>query len=548
MSRAFRFTTASFFASIFATLVIAMTVGAVELKPARNLHVEHWGQGEVKWGPRWVPYHDVTMLTIAQPNLDLYERVRQDYPKTAAGQLSLADWCAKRGLKDQERAHLTVVLNFEPDHEAVRARLGFLRVDGAWVTKQQLDATAEQARIEAQAMRRWGDKLRQLRNGIEGKSELVRNAALEKIRTIRGADAVLPLERLVSTSANESAALAVVAALSAIDSDEATISLARHAAFHASDDVRYAATTALKSRTFDVFVPKMLAAMFTPVEMQTDVAVGAGGTLTISQSFKREGQEQQQEAKVQTVVRPATDDRITLAMAQDEAKQRVEENLKKARDENERTELVNRRVSAVLASISGADLPAEPQLWWKWWNARNEVFVGPKPTKSVFSYDERIIVPPVPPLESFDCLAHGTPVWTSRGLIAIERIDVGDLVLSQHPETGELAYKPVLATTVRPASRLACLTTAEETLRTSGGHPLWVDGKGWVKARHIASNDALYSVAGLTTVTATEMNDPEQTYNLVVADFHTYFIGRSRVLSHDNTVCAPTRNNRPGAK
>ncbi len=29
-------------------------------------------------------------------------------------------------------------------------------------------------------------------------------------------------------------------------------------------------------------------------------------------------------------------------------------------------------------------------------------------------------------------------------------------------------------------------------------------------------------------------------YNLVVADFHTYFIGEAKILVHDNTIHQPT--------
>ena len=53
-----------------------------------------------------------------------------------------------------------------------------------------------------------------------------------------------------------------------------------------------------------------------------------------------------------------------------------------------------------------------------------------------------------------DCLLAGTPVWTASGPARVEEIQVGDLVLSQHPGTGELAYKPVLKTTVRPPGPL----------------------------------------------------------------------------------------------
>ena len=35
-------------------------------------------------------------------------------------------------------------------------------------------------------------------------------------------------------------------------------------------------------------------------------------------------------------------------------------------------------------------------------------------------------------------------------------------------------------------------------------------------------------------------------YNLVVADFHTYFVGGARILSHDNTIRRPTSAIVPG--
>ena len=48
----------------------------------------------------------------------------------------------------------------------------------------------------------------------------------------------------------------------------------------------------------------------------------------------------------------------------------------------------------------------------------------------------------------------GTPVWTNGGFVAVEKIRTGDMVLAQNPETGELAYKPVLRTTTRAAAPL----------------------------------------------------------------------------------------------
>jgi hypothetical protein len=54
----------------------------------------------------------------------------------------------------------------------------------------------------------------------------------------------------------------------------------------------------------------------------------------------------------------------------------------------------------------------------------------------------------------------------------------------------------------------------------------------------------------LTGGTAIDRSDSEvgkaETYNLSVADFHTYFVGECRVLSHDVTDQLPTLKVVPG--
>jgi hypothetical protein len=79
-----------------------------------------------------------------------------------------------------------------------------------------------------------------------------------------------------------------------------------------------------------------------------------------------------------------------------------------------------------------------------------------------------------------------------------------------------------------------------EAIRCSGGHPFWVSGEGWVKARHLESAMRLHAVNGTCVIESTQHTGFEPTYNLIVADFHTYFVGEAKVLSHDNTIRQPT--------
>jgi hypothetical protein len=138
-------------------------------------------------------------------------------------------------------------------------------------------------------------------------------------------------------------------------------------------------------------------------------------------------------------------------------------------------------------------------------------------------------------------------VATETGLTAIEAIRLGDRVLSQSVETGELAFKPVLSVTVRPSAPLLRISTDQGELVCSGGHPFWINGANWLYARELQPGMRFHSVRGSLEVVSVEVSGrAEPAHNLVVADFHTYFAGEGRVLTHDNTPRVPTNALVPG--
>jgi len=73
-----------------------------------------------------------------------------------------------------------------------------------------------------------------------------------------------------------------------------------------------------------------------------------------------------------------------------------------------------------------------------------------------------------------------------------------------------------------------------------------VSGTGWVKSRELQSGQILHGAAGPVHLSSVELAGEAETYNLVVADFHTYFVGYRKVLSHDNSMRLPTRAVVPG--
>jgi len=98
------------------------------------------------------------------------------------------------------------------------------------------------------------------------------------------------------------------------------------------------------------------------------------------------------------------------------------------------------------------------------------------------------------------------------------------------------------------SSLLGLGNSGGEACQTSGGHLFWVSGEGWIKSRELRSGQILHSASGPVHISSVGMGNEAETYNLVVADFGTYFVGYRKVLSHDNTIRQPTRALVPGLK
>jgi hypothetical protein len=254
-----------------------------------------------------------------------------------------------------------------------------------------------------------------------------------------------------------------------------------------------------------------------------------------------------------------------------------------------RIEQMNGRINSVLETVTGkasstdSDKPADESdaipdsalaksatstadYWWNWWADYNEL---PTPYKQVsitkysnssnranpseYSYHQSASsgtvvynAPPPPYRHCPYCFAAGTPVLTLTGPLAIEKLQIGDRVLAQDPDTGELAYKPVLATSKSPPARLLRITTSRGAVRLTLGHPFWIVGKGWRMAKESRVGDQIHALHGVAVVTAIESQPMEPVFNLNVADFGTYFVSDGQLLVHDFTPRLPSRALLPG--
>ena len=159
------------------------------------------------------------------------------------------------------------------------------------------------------------------------------------------------------------------------------------------------------------------------------------------------------------------------------------------------------------------------------------------------------------------CFVAGTLVETKDGLRPIEKIKLGDLVLSRNPETGETTFKAV--TDVIPEHdrviwevSLTGNDNTSELFETTDEHPWWIVtevGNGSWKRTDELSDGMIVTTADNQTMTIMSVKDTARidgTYNLTVADFETYFVGENKVLVHNckkkNKQKSRTRRQRKG--
>lgn len=106
------------------------------------------------------------------------------------------------------------------------------------------------------------------------------------------------------------------------------------------------------------------------------------------------------------------------------------------------------------------------------------------------------------------CFIAGTPVHTDKGLVPIEQIKVGDMVLSQ-PEQGGRGHKRVVNTFSFEDKavwvvKYSMIDQPPESIHrrmvyhlyATDNHPFWVDGKGWIAAKNLKAHDQIRLASG----------------------------------------------------
>lgn len=563
----------------------------------------HWHSGDIAREGEWTP--------IAALNPEKLDSADRQYLKNRGenaldieGHRKLARWSKSKGLTNRAKSHWFGVLEFDNSDIEARQELGFTLIGNRWISPQEVSTAVAKSKSTIESLRQWMPKVREWTSSIEGKDTKKRLKAIQNLREVND-PRVIPALDIAIWQVTSDSALHFIQAIRRFQTREACVSLAGIALNEPSSEVGLAALEALREYPLEYYVPDLLDLMCTEIELKNQVVTRNNGEMVLQLLQSREMRDRYEAAQIdkvltlnqsqpgpttginqverllnqtlnnprnialgfgqiQTTTNIAIVNNIASSIASEEATRIAAKTQAETNTSNESIRTVQRNIATVLRAVTNQELDDQPASWWTWWDKYEEGYnLGTKHIDSRYAEDRSSIVynaqearatsyiprvpVPVPRLPRVDCLVLGTQIQTETGLKSVELIQVGDCVVAQNIETGELHLQPVLRTAVRPpANTREMILAGGETIRSTLGHPWWVIGNGWVKTKDLKPGMALRTSTGFAKIDELKDADAIETYNLVVDSDHTYFVGQSRILSFDATELIPTFQKAPG--
>ena len=503
-----------------------------------------WHSGHVQVQDQWLTLEQAENDATQQGTVAAYRKLRDLHAGSLTGELALAQWCRKHGLQERERLHWAGALRLDPSNREARRRLGVREFYGRLLTANQIKDWKQTRRDIERASQVWTPRLKRWRREIESAPFPNQTEAWQQLTNVTDAEAVPSLVRIFATSQPE-LQRQIVEVLGNIKEQVAIDALVRLVVDGPSSEIREAAAVKLSDRSWFGFVPNLLVRLETTVECQYYVQTFGDGVycnIRYSQEQPSKVLNVSQSVHAQfpiSIGRNSTEIGISDTIARqreaifNEASnqyRQVSRALQAVQAKNARTSRFNERVYAALRTSTRQQIASRPQSWWDWWTDYNELDAGVEKPEIDFR-DTRDCGHVI---RNLSCFPAGTSVWTETGPVAIESIRRGDRVLSQHADSGELAYRVVLDTTIRPPCETRQIQIADEKIEATLGHPFWVVGDGWRMAKELKAGDQLHGVQGGATIDKIERGETVEAFNLVVAETNTYFVGEHRLLVHDN--------------
>ena len=495
--------------------------------------------------------------------------------RLAEAHVELGQWCDRNGLGPEETAHFTMAVHLDPYRDSSWKHLGYVKRNGRWTSRDQAAADERNEREQKQASRYWDPLLKKWTAWLGDKRH--REEAENLLAAIVDRRAVPSILKLIPIDRPEADQLRRVRLLAQVDDPSSSRAIANQAVQSSFESVRRAAIDALKKRPPRDYAGPLVEMIHGTIRYEVRPVTGpdSRGALAIdaprfrmvrtydvppafdlASSFRgyvgyddnglpvvAQGREldymKRQIANPQAIAAKIREIEIRTANILNEATLAAQ--LRMAADINTITLANNQahddnaRIVPVLEYAAGApsSLGDDEDAWRGWWfdTLGYSFQASPKPT---FTQD---VAAQYLPYSVRTCFAAGTPVHGLDGTRPIEEIQVGDQVISQDAGTGALSFQPVVFVHRNPPANTLRLTLSDgQYVICSVYHRFWRANLGWAQARELKPGDSLRSLAGIVRVDRIEPDSVQPLYNLDVAGSRTFFVGRTSLLVHDNTL------------
>jgi hypothetical protein len=208
-----------------------------------------------------------------------YNEINADYGETAEDQFKLAIWCEEHKLWRQRHEHLRKTIELDPDHAQAREKLGYIKRDGKWLTRnEQQEAKGlvrfegryvtpqekqilEQKKREDGLVREWHQRVRMWKSQLTGNDPAKSRQAQDNLLGIEDPQALDALVGQFGKEPDESLRILMCEILGNLPGEEATLELVKRSIVDSSSEVRWAATEALVQREDPAAVRSLLRAL-----------------------------------------------------------------------------------------------------------------------------------------------------------------------------------------------------------------------------------------------------------------------------------------------
>ena len=526
-----------------------------------------------------------------------YNTLRAKTPNTADGQMKLARWCKQHDLKAEQNAHLINVVRLDPSRETVWKSLGYKRHHGLWMTSEQIASVTAESIAQHAANGKWRPKFAQWKEELRQAS--TSRQAEDGLATVTDPRAVPSVWR-VFTAGNAADRVRAVQLFGQIEGQRATQALTCLAVFAPESECRRAAAESLVRRDPREAIGPLINFLATPVKYEFKPSTGpgeAGELLVEGEKFnvRRDYRPPElppdlftvmdQEARgIYTpnfidglagvgnlplrglgVTNPNSRSGVflngvsvdalryrrrlliqnDLAQARQavvSANQQIAGDVALVESQNKSIHSCNDAVLTALQPLTGQDFGEDRLAWQAWWTDQQGYAQSrsqPSEPKPTITQNVSLAFTPTYTTQHHACFARGTLVQTFDGRKAIESIQVGDRVLSQDAITGALDYQPILHVFHNPPASTVSVNLGSETIVATGIHRFWKAGKGWAMARDLKPGDLVRTVRGTSRVESVSPSPTQPVFNLEVADGHSFFVGKTSALVHDNSLVQP---------